>query len=290
MKKLYSTIMLLAMMVAALGFTACGGDDDDDNGGGSGSKSIVGVWELVSVDSKYEMEGLGGQMELNADGTLKTPSGTGKWKLEEDRLSLIFHDGTQTFTVISLTSTQLVLSLNDGVEYTLYFKRVNGSGKDDTPSASSNDDYIEVTLNGKTYKEKLYNGLFAQIEPVGRDKSNRPLTFTYDMVDHFDGKGFSFMLGIIHYTKKDELLSLSSPGTYSVCGNVLDDDQLSNLVLAPTFDYDYYSYNLQSGTNQVKSIKEVKHGVRITGSFTTTFAKNGDVKTVKGSYAMTIPY
>ena len=30
MKKLYSTIMLLAMRVAALGFTACGGDDDDE--------------------------------------------------------------------------------------------------------------------------------------------------------------------------------------------------------------------------------------------------------------------
>ena len=27
MKKLYSTIMLLATMVAALSFTACGGDD-----------------------------------------------------------------------------------------------------------------------------------------------------------------------------------------------------------------------------------------------------------------------
>ena len=30
MKKLYSTIMLLAMMVTALGLTACGGGDDDD--------------------------------------------------------------------------------------------------------------------------------------------------------------------------------------------------------------------------------------------------------------------
>lgn len=31
MKKFYSTIMLLAMMVAALGFTACGGDDDEED-------------------------------------------------------------------------------------------------------------------------------------------------------------------------------------------------------------------------------------------------------------------
>jgi hypothetical protein len=33
MKKLYSTIMLLAMMVAALSLTACGGDDEEGDGG-----------------------------------------------------------------------------------------------------------------------------------------------------------------------------------------------------------------------------------------------------------------
>lgn len=32
MKKLYSTIMMLAMMVAALSLTACGGDDEEENG------------------------------------------------------------------------------------------------------------------------------------------------------------------------------------------------------------------------------------------------------------------
>ena len=31
MKKIYSTIMMLAMMVAALGMTACSSDDDNDN-------------------------------------------------------------------------------------------------------------------------------------------------------------------------------------------------------------------------------------------------------------------
>ena len=40
MKKLYSTIMMLAMMIAALSLTACGGgDEDDDFGGGSNSPS-----------------------------------------------------------------------------------------------------------------------------------------------------------------------------------------------------------------------------------------------------------
>ena len=34
MKKLYSTILVLATMVAALSLTACGGDDEDDDFGG----------------------------------------------------------------------------------------------------------------------------------------------------------------------------------------------------------------------------------------------------------------
>lgn len=43
MKKLYSTIMLLAMMVAALCLTACGGNDEDDGGDNSpsGNKTLI---------------------------------------------------------------------------------------------------------------------------------------------------------------------------------------------------------------------------------------------------------
>ena len=37
MKKLYSTIVILAMIGAALSLTACGGDDDEIGGGGNSS-------------------------------------------------------------------------------------------------------------------------------------------------------------------------------------------------------------------------------------------------------------
>jgi len=37
MKKLYSTIVILAMIGAALSLTACGGSDDDEIGGGGNS-------------------------------------------------------------------------------------------------------------------------------------------------------------------------------------------------------------------------------------------------------------
>ena len=41
MKKLYSTIMMLALMVAALSFTACGGGDDEESGGQETPSSSV---------------------------------------------------------------------------------------------------------------------------------------------------------------------------------------------------------------------------------------------------------
>ena len=52
MKKLYSTILVLATMVAALSFTACGGDNDDEiDTGGENSSVLVGTWDAVS--SRY---------------------------------------------------------------------------------------------------------------------------------------------------------------------------------------------------------------------------------------------
>ena len=55
MKKLYSTIMLLAMMVAALSLTACGDDDEDEVGGNGNSSSLVGTWDIVQA--VYYVEG-----------------------------------------------------------------------------------------------------------------------------------------------------------------------------------------------------------------------------------------
>ena len=51
MKQLYSTIMMLAMMVAALSLTACGGDDDSDDGVNNSSTTFT-----IAIDgNKKEM-------------------------------------------------------------------------------------------------------------------------------------------------------------------------------------------------------------------------------------------
>lgn len=53
MKKLYSTIMLLAMMVAALSFTACGDDDEDEIEGGGSSSTIFSI-TIDGEKSEYD--------------------------------------------------------------------------------------------------------------------------------------------------------------------------------------------------------------------------------------------
>ena len=122
MKKLYSTIMMLAMMVAALSFTACGGDDDEDGGnsgnGDTSSSSIIGTWDIVQ--SVYYMEGEAPEYE-NGNGAY--------WVFTSDKLTI--HDatdlmngssvkytysggklkieGASIYTVTELTSSKMVL-------------------------------------------------------------------------------------------------------------------------------------------------------------------------------------
>ena len=42
MKRIYSTMMMLASMIAALSFSACGGNDDDEMSNGNGNNAIKG--------------------------------------------------------------------------------------------------------------------------------------------------------------------------------------------------------------------------------------------------------
>lgn len=53
MKKVYSTFLALATIVAALGLTACGGDDEDDDFGGSGKKTKSTITVTKDNDDVY---------------------------------------------------------------------------------------------------------------------------------------------------------------------------------------------------------------------------------------------
>lgn len=51
MKKYYSVLVMLAMMVAALSFTACGGSDDDGGGSSYNEGQVTIQFEDVSTET-----------------------------------------------------------------------------------------------------------------------------------------------------------------------------------------------------------------------------------------------
>ena len=135
MKKLYSTVMMLAMMVAALSFTACGGDDEVDNGGGDAS--IVGMWECTNFDSVTDYPevfestiNVGTRVCFQSGGTYYTDYGeTGRWSLKGNTLTAIVDDKYKIpcdYTIKMLTATTLEFSLDLGILKANYrFKRVS---------------------------------------------------------------------------------------------------------------------------------------------------------------------
>ena len=111
MKKLYSTIMMLAMMVAALSLTACGSDDDDDN-----STLIVGVWECTSAN--YGSMGSavrnnlmeGDILTINSDMTYSIKgnrNSSGRCSVSKDEITISGYK----YKINNLSSTNLSLSI-----------------------------------------------------------------------------------------------------------------------------------------------------------------------------------
>ena len=141
MKKVYSTVMMLAMMVAALSFTACGGDDEVDNG--KVEASIVGVWECTAldIDAEYpemiadEKMHIGERVYFNSDGTYSTDEETGRWTQKGNTLIMNgevrlgdYSNKTVPFeyTITKLTSTELEFYIDLVlVKATYRFKRIS---------------------------------------------------------------------------------------------------------------------------------------------------------------------
>ena len=113
MKKIYSTIMMLAMMVAALSFTACGDDDDD-----TPETSICGIWKCVSANYG-EWEGymedetrVGDILYLNEDHTFNVNNNNGTWSLSGNTLTL--NSGIPvSYKITQLTASTLSVTLKE---------------------------------------------------------------------------------------------------------------------------------------------------------------------------------
>ena len=141
MEKYRLTIAMLAMMVAALSFTACGGDDDVDNGGGNAS--IVGVWECTYYKLNKKVSGIhednsiqiGDRVCFKSDGTYYTDDETGRWSQKGNTLII---EGTVKFgdssginvpieyNITKLTSTEFEFTIDLGIADAIWrFKRVS---------------------------------------------------------------------------------------------------------------------------------------------------------------------
>lgn len=186
---------------------------------------------------------------------------------------------SQTITIKYKNGSTQNYNMND-IEEITFSQGENSSQEQGTIEG----DFVRVTFEGNTYQEPM--PFYCQIDPVGWD-GDTPLTFTYDAKEHFRNNGFIFMLGLIHYSRKTDLLK-SSPGSYKCVGGVFL-DYYHNFTFTGKLEIDYIEYDFVSGTHQVTSVKEVGGRIQIEGNFTNSFEYNGDAKTVKGNYRMTIP-
>lgn len=175
----------------------------------------------------------------------------------------------------------------------LGFAGCSDSDDSNEPNGSSNGDYIEVTINGKTYRHDV-RGLYASV-PTDRGGISRNASTE----DAFDGDGFNVFYSLNYYDDLDRLLQ-SPTGSYDVVTTTESVDEADNLSLWLDYeDADDY-YEIKSGSHRVTSIKatQVKNSygtfdaVQIEGTFDLTmtaeyYTSDSQCK-IKGKYRMSI--
>ena len=191
---------------------------------------------------------------------------------------------SQTVTLKFKNGTKQQYNMSD-IESIDFSEGDNTSGDDGTYG----DRFVEVKIDGKTYKESFPEWATAQVDPFGTDSQGKKLTLTYDMKAHFeDTDGFLFQFGISHYRNKADLLA-STPGSYPFALNTIDDKMLNNLAFSCIYELDGDEYRAVSGTHQVNSIESVDGDVCVKGSFTAIFKFKDDTKNIQGNYSIIIP-
>ena len=121
MKKIYSTILLLTMMVAALSLTACGGDDDEIGGN---SSFLIGTWSVTSAQGwgGYTGDGEAEYLQIKSNGTyinVQFDDGLyitkGTWKATDTELVMKETEGdilgTYTYKILNHTQTSITLEM-----------------------------------------------------------------------------------------------------------------------------------------------------------------------------------
>ena len=147
MKKYYSVLVMLAMMIAALSFTACGGDDDDNTNNSGGN--VIGTWECdAQKEIGIELEGTSSThyFQFKADGSMiavdvnsydrsvwgeYTPDDDiiverGTWKTADGKLYLTTNSETD-IVLYSVSGNKLTLTSTSGLIAKITYTRVSDS-------------------------------------------------------------------------------------------------------------------------------------------------------------------
>lgn len=115
MKKIYSMIMLLSMMVASFSLTACGSGSDSD---------LIGKWKVKSdLDISKVV-----YMQFNSDGTYiestnKDDETKGTWSLKESVITLTNELGAFEYEIKEKGNGKMTV-LMKGFEITLNFEKL----------------------------------------------------------------------------------------------------------------------------------------------------------------------
>lgn len=165
---------------------------------------------------------------------------------------------------------------------------------DDDDLNESKSDYIEVTINGKTYREDIPIWGYVILDGTERDSKGNVISLTNVVSDSFEEKyGFSFSLSMAHFASKEDLMA-SKNGEYlhnERFGNVWEGEFFcENFTLVSDLEINFDYYRFIKGTHYVRSVKGVGNDVQVEGTFDGLYEceENNKQCEVQGKYRMTL--
>ena len=144
-KKSFYLFAMMMAVVLCVGFTSCSSSDDDDLGSSVDLSNLVGTWEGVSEEARYEdgkviISDMKSYLHFNANGTVdryEYNTTTGEWEITNgiykfdgkiiamaaiDDIDYVYKN-----EVVSLTQSELILK-RDGYEEIIHGEIITGIG------------------------------------------------------------------------------------------------------------------------------------------------------------------
>lgn len=181
--KLYSTIIMLAMMVAAFGLTACSSDDDNGDEGGGTSQSSSSSFKMVS-----------------SKGGVYYIENVKDYSIGENRGNL--SENGHIWCYLRASKPDEVHGMTSG-----YFRIILG-GKKSIGDFPKGYDLGELDMNfavgiGYSYKNK-FNYVDGSITVIDNNKKGFTLKFDNYVAEHSSGNGWTMTVNGTLYVENEK--------------------------------------------------------------------------------------